>query len=132
MSTAARAIQGYRSVQLHTESGRGVEAKLFAEITAELVRAARNGKAGFQDLVTALHRNRLLWDALMVDLADRRNGLPDALRAELIGLGHFVRTFSGHVLRGQEDVQPLIDVNSSILAGLRARGTDQGGGDGRP
>jgi flagellar biosynthesis activator protein FlaF len=131
MNTAAQAIQGYRSVQLHAEAGRGVEAKLFAEITAEMVRAARGGRAGFRDLVTALHRNRLLWDALMVDLADRRNGLPDALRAELIGLGHFVRTFSGRVLQGQEDVQPLIDVKNSILAGLRAHGTDQGDGNGR-
>jgi flagellar protein FlaF len=130
MNIAAQAVQGYRAVQVGTESARGVEAKLFAEVTAELIKAAR-AKAGFRDLAAALHRNRALWDALLADLVDPRNALPDALRAELIGLGHFVRNFSGRVLQGEAEGQPLIDVNSSILAGLRAAGGAQGDEHGR-
>jgi flagellar protein FlaF len=119
MSISARAAQGYRAVQLQTESPRGTEAKLFAEVTAELVRAERAGRPGFQDLAAALHRNRLLWDALLADLAQEVNGLPVVLKAQLIELGHFVRHHSGRVLKGEEAVRPLIDINQAILAGLR-------------
>jgi flagellar protein FlaF len=132
MNSVAQAVQGYRSAQLHTGSTRGVEEKLFAEITAELIKAARGGKAGFRDLAAALHRNRILWDTLMIDLVDRRNELPEALKANLIGLGHFVRNFSARVLQGEEDVQALIDINGSILAGLRSAASDRGDGHGRP
>jgi flagellar protein FlaF len=119
MSISARAAQGYRAVQLQTESPRGTEAKLFAEVTAELVRAERAGALGFKDLAAALHRNRLLWDTLLADLAQEANELPAALKAQLIHLGHFVRQHSGRVLQGEDAVRPLIDINQAILAGLR-------------
>jgi flagellar protein FlaF len=120
MDVAAKAANGYRAVQLQTESPRSIEAKLFAEITAGLMRARRAGKSGFNELVTALHRNRMLWDALLADLALESNALPTPLKAQLIQLGHFVREFTGRVLRGEEDVEALIDVNNAILEGLRA------------
>ena len=132
MDVAAQAANGYRAVQLQTQSARSIEAKLFAEITAALVRAQRAGKPGFQDLVAALHRNRTLWDALLADLAHEANALPAPLKGQLIPLGHFVRQFTARVLKGEDDVQILIDVNNAILDGLRA--TNQGGGSdhGRP
>jgi flagellar protein FlaF len=126
MDVAAQAANGYRAVQLQTQSARSIEAKLFAEITAALVRAQRAGKPGFQDLVAALHRNRTLWDALLADLAHEANALPAPLKGQLIQLGHFVRQFTARVLKGEDDVQVLIDVNNAILDGLRA--TNQGGG----
>ena len=125
MDVAAQAANGYRAVQLQTQSARSIEAKLFAEITAALVRAQRAGKPGFQDLVAALHRNRTLWDALLADLAHEANALPAPLKGQLIQLGHFVRQFTARVLKGEDDVQVLIDVNNAILDGLRA--TNQGG-----
>jgi flagellar protein FlaF len=125
MDVAAQAANGYRAVQLQTHSARSIEAKLFAEITAALVRAQRAGRPGFQDLVTALHRNRTLWDALLADLANEANALPTPLKGQLIQLGHFVRQFTARLLKGEDDVQVLIDVNHAILEGLRA--THQGG-----
>jgi len=119
MSIGAKAAHGYRAVQIQTESARGTEAKLFEEVTAELVRAERAGETGFKELAVALHRNRLLWDALLADLAQDVNGLPTALKAQLVQLGHFVRIHSGRVLQGEDEVRPLIDVNHAILAGLR-------------
>jgi flagellar protein FlaF len=119
MSIGAKATQGYRAVQLQTESARGTEAKLFAEVTAELVRAERAGETGFKGLAAALHRNRLLWDALLADLAQDMNGLPAGLKVQLVQLGHFVRNHSGRVLQGEDEVRPLIEINQAILAGLR-------------
>jgi flagellar protein FlaF len=132
MDLAAQAANGYRAVQLQTQSARSIEAKLFAEITAGLERARRAGKAGFRDLVAALHRNRMLWDALLADLALETNALPAPLKGQLIQLGHFVRQFTARLLKGEDDVQVLIDINNAILEGLRA--TNQGGGSdhGRP
>jgi flagellar protein FlaF len=120
MDVAAQAANGYRAVQLQTQSARSIEAKLFAEITAALVRAQRAGKPGFRDLVAALHRNRTLWDALLADLAQETNALPTALKGQLIQLGHFVRQFTVRLLKGEDDVQVLIDINHAILEGLRA------------
>jgi flagellar protein FlaF len=119
MDVASRAVHGYRAVQLQTQSARSIEAKLFAEITAELVRARRSGAPAFRELTAALHRNRTLWDALLADLALESNALPAPLKAQLIQLGHFVGKFTGSVLKGEDDAQVLIDVNNAILEGLR-------------
>jgi flagellar protein FlaF len=123
MDLAAQAANGYRAVQLQTESARSIEAKLFAEITAELVRARRGGAPAFRELTAALHRNRTLWDALLADLTLEGNALPTSLKAQLIQLGHFVRQFTARVLKG-EDAQALIDVNNAILQGLRGTGRE--------
>jgi flagellar protein FlaF len=125
MDVAAQAANGYRAVRLHTEPPRSIEAQLFAEITAGLVRAQRAGKPGFQDLVAALHKNRTLWEALLADLAQDSNVLPTPLKAQLIRLGHFVRQFTVGVLKGEGDVQALIDVNNAILEGLRPLRADE-------
>jgi flagellar biosynthesis activator protein FlaF len=132
MDVAAKAANGYRAVRLHTESPRSIEAQLFAEITAGLVRAQRAGKSGFQDLVAVLHRNRTLWDALLADLVLEGNALPAPLKAQLIQIGRFVRQFTGSVLRGEEDVQALIDVNNAILEGLRGTRASEGSDHDRP
>lgn len=126
MDVAAQAAHGYQAVRLHTDSPRQLEARLLAEITAGLVRAQRAGKPGFQDLVAILHRNRTLWEALVADLALDSNALPTPLKAQLIQLGHFVRAFTARILRGEDDVQTLIDVNSAILEGLRGTSTNEG------
>ena len=132
MDVAAKAANGYRAVQLQAESPRSIEAKLFAEITAGLERARRAGKGSFRDLVAALHRNRRLWDALLADLALETNALPAPLKGQLIQLGHFVRQFTARLLKGQDDVQVLIDINNAILQGLRPSNRGGGSDHGRP
>ena len=132
MDVAAQAAHGYRAVRLHTDSPRSIEAQLFAEITAGLVRAQRAGKPGFQDLVAVLHKNRTLWEALLADLALEGNALPTPLKAQLIQLGHFVRQFTARVLRGEEDVQVLIDINNAILQGLRGTRAGEDSAHDRP
>jgi len=43
-----------------------------------------------------------------------------------------VRQFTGSVLRGEDDVQALIDVNNAILEGLRGTRASEGSDHDRP
>jgi flagellar protein FlaF len=47
------------------------------------------------------------------------NALPVELRAQLISLAEWVRRHSHAVLSGHDGVAPLIDINTSIMRGLR-------------
>ena len=47
------------------------------------------------------------------------NRLPLQLRASLLSLAEFVRRHSLAVLGGRASVAPLIDINTSIMKGLR-------------
>ena len=56
---------------------------------------------------------------LAADLADPGNGLPDALKAQLLSLARFSLRHSDRVLAGNATSAVLIDVNISIMKGLR-------------
>jgi flagellar biosynthesis activator protein FlaF len=47
--------------------------------------------------------------------------LPVALRAQLISISEFVRKHSLEVLAGRASVAALIDINTSIMKGLRGQ-----------
>ncbi len=73
----------------------------------------------FAKRIQAAHRNRELWQTLAYDLADDNNALPDDLRAKLISLAIWVTGETSRVIRDGASLQPLIDVNSSIMQGLQ-------------
>ena len=98
MDIASQAARGYRTAQRQTESARGVEAKLFAEVTAALVGAHRAGREGFKDMAAALHNNRLLWDALLIDLSAEGNRLPRGSTGQWIDVNMVdPRTHQAHI-----------------------------------
>jgi flagellar protein FlaF len=76
------------------------------------------GKQGGRFLTEACFYNRKLWTIFQTDLADPANALPDQVKANLISLAIWVQKYTGRVLDGAP-VQPLIDVNRSIMEGLR-------------
>jgi len=119
MDASAQAIAAYGHTQKGAATDRGIEYQVFARITAALTAADRKGKAGFADLAKALHENRRLWDAIIIDLLDDENALGPDLRARLLSLGIFVRQQGEQVLRRRADVQPIIAVNQSVMNGLR-------------
>lgn len=119
MDASAQAIAAYGHAQKGATTERGVEYQVFARITAALAAAERKGRAGFADLAQALHENRQLWDAIIVDLIDDGNALSPDLRAKLLSLGLFVRQQGERVLNGQAAVHPIIAVNRSVMNGLR-------------
>jgi flagellar biosynthesis activator protein FlaF len=119
MDASAQAIAAYGHAQKGATTDRGIEYQVFSKITASLLAAERQGKAGFNDLVHALHDNRRLWDAITVDIIDDNNELSPNLRAQLLSLAAFVRQHAGKVLRRQAGVQPIVDVNQAVMNGLR-------------
>jgi flagellar protein FlaF len=94
-----------------------------AMITRELMESKESQGT---DFYKAVDRNRRLWLTLQIDLASEENLLPDELKAGLISISIWVDKHSAAVLRGQKDVEPLIDVNRSIMEGL-ASGNGTGG-----
>lgn len=81
------------------------------------------GKPAFPDLVAALDENRRLWTAFAEDVADPQNALPQDLRARIFYLAEFAMGHTGKVLAGTASAAPLIEINTSIMRGLRGQGT---------
>ncbi len=119
MDASAQAIAAYGQAQKGATTERGIEYQVFARTSAALSAAERKGKAGFNDLVQALHDNRRLWDAITGDVVNDDNALSPELRAGLLSLAAFVRQHAAKVLRGHASVQPIVDVNRAVMDGLR-------------
>jgi flagellar biosynthesis activator protein FlaF len=49
------------------------------------------------------------------------NQLPLALRGQIISLAMWVARYSSEVLRDGADIDPLIDINRTMMEGLAAR-----------
>ncbi len=120
MNALQQAKTAYGSSQTQIRSPRGTEYEAFARITHALKSAAAKGKPGFSQLAMALHQNRQLWTILAADVAEDANPLPDELRARIFYLAEFTTTHSRLVLKHKADVDVLIDINTSIMRGLRA------------
>lgn len=102
------------------KTDRANEYDAFARVTRQLMQAdvAGTGRAASD----AVHRNTLLWSTLATDLSQPGNALPDDLKAGLLSLAIFSIRHGLRVAAGDAGLQPLIDVNGNIMAGLRERG----------
>lgn len=114
-------LQAYHKAQRSTEQPRDTEYRLFAQVTQALIEANKTGRSNVATLVDALDWNRRLWSTLASDCASDGNKLPDALRAQIISLSLWVSRFSSDATRSGASLEPLIDVNKSIMAGLSQR-----------
>lgn len=119
MNVLSRAQCAYSNVSAPIRSPRSVEYEALARVTQSIQRAARKGRPGFSELADALNKNRKLWDVFAIDVADPNNSLPNDLRARLFYLAQFTRAHTSQVLARKASVQPLIDVNTAIMRGLR-------------
>lgn len=114
--------QAYANIIRRTESPRDIEYRVFAKITAELQDANRPD-GHFATRIAAVHRNRELWQTLAFDLADDGNMLPAELRAKLISLAIWVTKESARINKEGGSLEALINVNQSIMQGLRPSAT---------
>lgn len=73
------------------------------------------------DSAVALSENLRLWDVLTVDLVHPDNQLDDALVAQLMELGRFVRFHTHGLYAGTGTVDVLVDINVAVLQGLLGR-----------
>ncbi|MFV0475109.1 MAG: flagellar biosynthesis regulator FlaF [Pikeienuella sp.] len=106
------------------KSPRQVEYLAFARITRTLSEASAALEAGgafeaFARLVAALHENMKLWTFIAAQVANPGNALPQNLRAQLFYLFEFTNAHTKLILSREADTQPLIDVNTAVMRGLR-------------
>lgn len=119
MNAIDMARTAYSSNAALIRSSQSTEFDAFARITHRLQSAHQRDKADFADLAAALHDNRRLWVLLAGDLADAGNALPQTLRAQLFYLAEFTLHHTSRVLDGSAEVDVLIDINTSVMRGLR-------------
>ncbi len=113
-------LQAYQKAQRVTENPRDTEYRLLGQVTGALMRVKDADKTD-PELIKALDWNRRVWSALALDCASDGNGLPEAARAQIISLSIWVRKHASQVMRGKAPVDPLIDINRTIMEGLSAR-----------
>ena len=119
MNMHTQARSGYAGAAAPIRTDRGAEYALFARVTHRLSAVDERDKRAFPALAAAVTDNQRLWVALAEDLRDEGNALPIPLRAQLISIAEFVRKHTLRVLAGKGGVAPLVDINTSIMRGLR-------------
>lgn len=107
--------RGYESSAMRSD--RDTEHDVFMRITRLMREAERKNSAA--DRIYAVYRNSELWTVLAADLADPANALPDDVKAGLLSLAIFSLRHGKDVSAGKADIAPLIEVNLSIMRGLR-------------
>lgn len=106
---------GYASNAIRTDKDN--EYSVFARVT-HMLRRAHQG-AQMRECIAAVHKNNDLWTILAADLAHPDNSLPDQLKAGLLSLAFFSIRHGHAVMNGTASIEALVDVNISIMKGLR-------------
>jgi len=120
VNATIQAHRAYSAVSAPTRTPRGTEYEVIARITHRIRSANAKGAGGFVSLVEALYDNRKLWNIFAVDVADPKNPLPQELKARIFYLAEFTSFHTSKVLAREADVEPLLDINTAILHGLRS------------
>ncbi|MEY8842377.1 flagellar biosynthesis regulator FlaF [Cribrihabitans sp. XS_ASV171] len=119
MTALSHARQAYAAAAAPIRTPRNTEYEVISRITRRLRQAAQKGAAGFAELAEALHENHRLWSLLAAQVADEANALPRGLRAQIFYLAEFTHQHTPQVLAGRAGPEPLLDINTAILRGLR-------------
>jgi len=117
-------ISSYQNSSLALKSSRQQEVEMLNRINAEFARAL-NQPDNVIDYNNALLRNQRVWNIFLVALTDENHPYPTALKAELISLGIWVNRQTQKAISDRDEVQSLISLNQSIIAGLSPKPTDQ-------
>ena len=111
-------LQAYQKASEQAEDPRQIEYRLFGLVTRALMDAAQVDESDVAARIKALHWNRRLWSTLANDCASPTNALPAEARAQIISLSIWVNRHTSAVMRREEPIQPLIDINRVIMQGL--------------
>jgi flagellar biosynthesis activator protein FlaF len=114
-------IKAYQRAATQAENPRELEYRAFGQVTAGLLRLKEGEDVTLTAKAEAIDANRKLWNVLSADCAVPENRLPLALRGQIISLAMWVARYSSEVLREGADVEPLIDINRTMMEGLLAR-----------
>ncbi len=111
-------LQAYQQASARTESPRETEYRLFAQVTRALMDAEALPHEEIGKRMDALDWNRRMWAALAADCSHPDNAMPAPLRAQFISLSLWVGRHTSAVMRREEDIGPLIDINRIVMQGL--------------
>jgi flagellar protein FlaF len=111
-------VKAYQNTQRVTENLRSTEYRIFGKITGALIEVQKTG-AKLGPLAEAIDWNRRLWRTLADDCLDDRNQLPKELRANIVSLSLWVTKYSKKVTKEGAPIDPLIQVNRTIMQGLQ-------------
>jgi len=120
-------LKAYQTASARAEDPRQTEYRLFGQVTRALMEAEKADKLDFKTRLEALDWNRRLWSVLGTDCSIDGNGLPEALRAQIISLSIWVNKHTSLVIRNQEEIGPLIEINRIIMQGLAPPNDTTGG-----
>jgi flagellar biosynthesis activator protein FlaF len=95
-----------------------MEYRLFGQVTRALIDASKTDPSDLSTRMDALDWNRRMWSTLAEACASPENELPHALRAQFISLSIWVSKYTSAVIRREDDIEALIDVNKMIMQGL--------------
>src|ERR1700690_1765445 len=111
-------LKAYRDTQRVTEDPRATEYRLFGQVTGALINAQKSGMNG-GPRAEAVDWNRPLWRTLAADCMADRNSLTHDVRAKIVSLSLWVTKYSKEVTRKGAPLDPLIEVNRTIMQGLQ-------------
>ena len=111
-------IAAYQRTAQTTENPVEREIRAFIRVVAKLEAADRSN---LLTVIPAVHENDRLWTVLQAEIASPDNALPAQLRANLFALSLWAQRHGAAVMAGTADLQPLIDINKEIAAGLLAQ-----------
>lgn len=119
MSKAQLAANGYAHGGERVKDFRAQEYDVIIGVTRDLQRVRDNANASFNDKVGVIHKNEKLWITIGAQVAGDTNALPQNLRAGLLYIAKFVSHHSNNVLNKSADIDILVDLNVSVLRGLK-------------
>ena len=111
-------LRAYQQASARVENPRETEYRLFGLVIRALRDVENLGRSNLGALASVIDWNKRIWAALAADCADDENGLDDSLRAGIISLALFVERYSVQVIRDGAEVEPLIDINHTVMQGL--------------
>lgn len=123
-------LQAYEQARSRAEAPRDIEYRLFGQVTRALMDAQELPDFEIGKRMEALDWNRRLWSALASDCAQPENSLPKEVRASIISLSIWVGRHTSAVMRKEEEIAPLIEINRMIMQGLSGQTGGQGGAQG--
>jgi flagellar protein FlaF len=120
MSNAAKA---YARTAQESSSPREIEAQTLLMAARKLVEIKTNWNGPDKRLHAALLFNRRLWTIFMSAAESNDNPQPLEVRQNILNIALFVmhRTIEMQTSPHPEKLQPLIDINANIAAGLSGR-----------
>lgn len=116
-------LRAYQQAAQRAEHPRDLEYRLLGEVTRALMDAAALDPKDFKGRIDALDWNRRVWAALANDCAMDGNNLPQAVRAQIISISIWVGRHTSAVMRREATIEPLIDINRTIMQGLAGAGS---------